>query len=68
MRSCLTVCADRLHLCPGDALPPSGHPEGICTSSDGIISRRLAAIDAEIARLTGLRELLSAAVAPPQRR
>ncbi|TDU02569.1 DNA-binding transcriptional MerR regulator [Streptomyces sp. 846.5] len=61
-------CADRLHLCPGDALPSSGRPEGICSSTDGIISRRLAAIDTEIARLTGLRELLSAAIAPPSRR
>jgi MerR family copper efflux transcriptional regulator len=57
-------CADRLHLLTGDTLPPSGRPEGLCSSTDGIISRRLAVLDAEIARLTGLREMLAAAIDP----
>ena len=61
-------CADRLYLLTGDTLPPSGRPGTLCTSTDGIISHRLAVLDAEIARLTRLRELLAAAIdpAPPR--
>lgn len=48
-------CADRLHLLE-DGLP------GRCSQRDGIAGRRLAAIDAEIARLTRLRTQLAARV------
>ncbi|MEV0390749.1 MerR family transcriptional regulator [Nonomuraea sp. NPDC050643] len=50
-------CADRLHLLDGDRLPPRGGPG--CTTSSGVVERRLAALDAEIARLSRLREQLS---------
>lgn len=50
-------CADRLHLLQGDTLPPRGGPG--CTMS-GVVERRLAAFDAEISRLSELREQLAA--------
>jgi hypothetical protein len=64
VKVCAYRCTDRLHLLQGDAVQPSGRPENIWASTDGIISHRVADLDAEIARLTGLRDLLSAAIAP----
>ncbi|MFI7031263.1 MerR family transcriptional regulator [Microbispora rosea] len=63
-------CADRLDLLEGDALPPYGSPG--CTgggsgSGSGVVQRRIAALDAEIARLTDLRDRLASAVAEPDR-
>ncbi|MEV4296195.1 MerR family transcriptional regulator [Microbispora rosea] len=61
-------CADRLDLLEGDALPPYGGPG--CTgggSGSGVVQRRIAALDAEIARLTDLRDRLASAVAEPDR-
>jgi MerR family transcriptional regulator, copper efflux regulator len=55
-------CADRLHLLEGDTLPPYGAP-GACARPTGVVDRRLAVLDTEIARLTGLRERLAARVA-----
>lgn len=51
-------CADRLHLLEDDALPEYDGP--LCGRSGGIVQRRLAALDTEIARLTRLREQLAA--------
>ncbi|MFE1959345.1 MerR family transcriptional regulator [Streptomyces sp. NPDC059479] len=49
----LRSCADRLHLI-------SENPRRRCSSAEpGIVSRRLAALDAEIGRLAGLRENLA---------
>ncbi|GGT68991.1 MerR family transcriptional regulator [Actinomadura citrea] len=50
-------CADRLDLLDGDALPPYGGPG--CAGSAGVARRRLAVLDAEIARLTVLRDALA---------
>ncbi|MCP9952085.1 MULTISPECIES: MerR family transcriptional regulator [Actinomadura] len=58
----LRACADRLHLLDGDALPPYDSPA--CAQS-GIARRRLAVLDAEIARLTGLRDRLAAQTGVP---
>lgn len=49
--------ADRLHLLDG-ALPRFG-AEG-CPGNSGVVRRRIAAFDAEIARLTSLRDQLAA--------
>jgi MerR family transcriptional regulator, copper efflux regulator len=51
-------CADRLDLLEGDTLPPYGGP-GACARPTGIARRRIAALDAEIARLTALRDQLA---------
>ncbi|GAA0981204.1 MerR family transcriptional regulator [Acrocarpospora macrocephala] len=51
-------CADRLELLDGDTLPPRGGPG--CTMSSGVVERRIAALDAEIARLSQVREQLAA--------
>jgi MerR family copper efflux transcriptional regulator len=51
-------CADRLHLLDGDTLPPRGGPG--CSTASGVVERRLATLDAEIARLSRLREQLAA--------
>ena len=60
-------CADRLDLLEGDTLPPYGSPG--CSGGSGVGSdvarRRIAAQDAEIARLTELRNRLASAVAEP---
>ncbi|XVQ06991.1 MerR family transcriptional regulator [Spirillospora sp. CA-255316] len=55
-------CAHRLDLLDGDDLPPYGSAG--CDQSTGTVQRRIAAIDAEIARLTRLRDSLAAAIAP----
>ena len=55
----LRDCADRLALLDGDALPSYAAPEGVCSRPSGIADRRLAALDSEIARLTGLRDRLA---------
>jgi MerR family transcriptional regulator, copper efflux regulator len=55
-------CADRLHLLEGDAVPSCGGPGGACSQASPVIQHRLAVLDAEIARLTGLRDQLAARV------
>ncbi|MCO6010217.1 MerR family transcriptional regulator [Actinoallomurus purpureus] len=57
----LRDCGDRLDLLEDDALPPYGGP-GACSRPSGVAERRLAALDAEITRLTRLRERLAARV------
>jgi DNA-binding transcriptional MerR regulator len=54
-------CADRLDLLDGDTLPPYQGP-GPCARPTGIAHRRIAALDAEIARLTALRDQLAARI------
>ena len=54
-------CADRLDLLEGDTLPPYGGP-GACACATGIVQRRIAALDDEIARLTALRDQLAARI------
>ncbi|GGZ93319.1 MerR family transcriptional regulator [Streptomyces subrutilus] len=54
----LRGCADRLHLLSGDPLPRCGAVEPGAAGS-GVVGRRLAALDAEIGRLAGLRENLA---------
>ncbi|WP_182898582.1 MerR family transcriptional regulator [Microbispora sp. H10830] len=63
-------CADRLDLLEGDTLPPYGSPgcSGGSGGGSGVVQRRIAALDAEIARLTDLRDRLASAVAEPPRR
>lgn len=51
-------CADRLDLLHDDKLPPYGGP-GACAKPTGIVARRIAALDAEIARLSALRDQLA---------
>ncbi|MFA1549663.1 MerR family transcriptional regulator [Actinomadura chokoriensis] len=58
-------CADRLHLLDGDELPPYDGPA--CAQSTGTARRRLAALDAEITRLTRLRNDLAARIGVPPR-
>jgi DNA-binding transcriptional MerR regulator len=53
--------AGRLDLLEGDQLPALGVPPA-CSGSTGIVQRRIAALDAEIARLTRLRDQLTARV------
>ncbi|WP_329261380.1 MerR family transcriptional regulator [Actinoallomurus sp. NBC_01490] len=60
-------CADRLDLFEGDTLPPYGDPAA-CDGTSGVVQRRIAALDEEIARLTRLRENLAARVAPVEAR
>lgn len=54
-------CADRLDLLEGDELPPYGGP-GACAKPTGIVVRRIATLDAEIAHLTALRDQLAARI------
>ncbi|SEM73134.1 MerR family transcriptional regulator [Nonomuraea pusilla] len=54
--------ADRLDLLDVDLRPPSGPG---CERGSGVAERRVAALDAEIARLTRLRDRLASLVAPP---
>jgi MerR family copper efflux transcriptional regulator len=60
-------CADRLDLLEEDTLPPYGGP-GPCAKPTGVVQRRLAVLDAEIERLTRLRENLAARIGAPSRR
>jgi DNA-binding transcriptional MerR regulator len=57
-------CADRLDLLEDDTLPPYGGP-GACSRPTGVVKRRLAVLDAEIDRLTRLRESLAARIEEP---
>ncbi|MEU8274196.1 MerR family transcriptional regulator [Microbispora bryophytorum] len=73
-------CADRLDLLESDTLPPYGSPGCSGGAGDesgggsgsgggrGIVQRRIAVLDAEIARLTDLRDRLASAVAEPPSR
>jgi MerR family transcriptional regulator, copper efflux regulator len=54
-------CADRLDLLEDDSLPPYAGP-GVCAESTGVVARRIAALNAEIGRLTTLRDRLTARV------
>lgn len=54
----LRGCADRLHLLTQDPPPRCGAVEP-GAPADGVVGRRLAALDAEIGRLTALRENLA---------
>jgi MerR family transcriptional regulator, copper efflux regulator len=58
----LRGCAGRLDLLEGDTLPPYGGP-GVCSTPTGIVQRRIAALDTEIARLSVLRDQLAARIA-----
>ncbi|MVZ99835.1 MerR family transcriptional regulator [Actinomadura sp. LD22] len=57
------MCADRLHLLEGDALP--GYGEAGCPRTTGVARRRLEALDAEIERLVRLRDDLAARLGVP---
>lgn len=54
----LAARADRLQLLEPGELPRYG--EGVCARTSGVVERRLAALDAEIDRLTRLRDDLAA--------
>jgi len=54
--------AGRLDLLDGDTLPPYGSAG--CDQSTGTVQGRIAALDAEIARLVVLRDSLKAAITP----
>jgi MerR family transcriptional regulator, copper efflux regulator len=60
----IRACSDRLDLLEDDTLPPYGEP-GACARPTGIAHRRLATLDAEIARLTALRNRLAARITSP---
>jgi len=53
----LRACADRLHLLEEGELPAYDGP--MCSPAQGIVARRLAALDSEITRLTRLRVTLA---------
>ncbi len=55
----LRSCADRLHLLTEDPPPRCGAADAPEGSGSGVVGRRLAALDAEIARLVRLREDLA---------
>ncbi|MFE6771916.1 MerR family transcriptional regulator [Streptomyces fimicarius] len=55
----LRSCADRLHLLTEDPPPRCGAADAPEGSGSGVVGRRLAALDAEIARLVRLREELA---------
>ncbi|GAA2118277.1 MerR family transcriptional regulator [Actinomadura napierensis] len=57
--------ADRLQLLEGDTLPDYAGPD--CARASGVALRRLQALDAEISRLTRLREDLAARLGAPPR-
>jgi MerR family copper efflux transcriptional regulator len=63
----LRGCADRLALLDGDTLPAYAAPGGACSRPSGIAERRLATLNAEIARLTDLRNRLAAQLTGPAR-
>lgn len=50
----VAACADRLHLLEDETLPRYG--EGACARTSGVVERRIAVLNAEIARLTALRD------------
>jgi MerR family copper efflux transcriptional regulator len=54
----VAASADRLHLLSADEQPRPG--TGFCTRTSEVIDRRLAQLDAEIQRLTRLRDELAA--------
>ncbi|MEL7978027.1 MerR family transcriptional regulator [Isoptericola sp. F-RaC21] len=58
------ACVGRLHLLDGDRLPEEVS-DGACRQGSAVVLRRLAALDAEIARLTATRDRLAARVRPP---
>ncbi|MEV7914823.1 MerR family transcriptional regulator [Streptomyces griseus] len=55
----LRSCADRLHLLTEDPPPRCGAADAPEGTGSGVVGRRLAALDAEIARLVRLREELA---------
>lgn len=55
----LRSCADRLHLLTQDPPPRCGAADAPEGSGSGVVGRRLAILDAEIDRLTRLREDLA---------
>jgi MerR family copper efflux transcriptional regulator len=63
----LRGCADRLALLDGDTLPAYAAPGSACSRPSGIAERRLATLNAEIARLTDLRNRLAAQLTGPAR-
>lgn len=59
----VAACADRLDALDGDTLPPYGAPG--CRNGSGVVQRRIAALDAEIRRLTRIRDRLAASITEP---
>ncbi|MFE5595779.1 MerR family transcriptional regulator [Streptomyces sp. NPDC056549] len=57
------ACVDRLPLLDVEAIRSRRVPEGVCLRASPVVSRRLAALDAEIARLTRRRDELAARTA-----
>ncbi|MGW4700464.1 MerR family transcriptional regulator [Streptomyces sp. NPDC004285] len=57
------ACVDRLPFLDVDAIRSGRVPEGTCVRASPVVSRRLAAHDAEIARLTRRRDELAARTA-----
>ncbi|MFC9592594.1 MerR family transcriptional regulator [Streptomyces sp. NPDC056944] len=53
------ACVDRLPLLDVEAIRSRRVPEGVCVRASPVVSRRLAALDAEIARLTRRRDELA---------
>ncbi len=52
------ACADRQDLLDNSTLPQYGH--GACARTTGVVERRIAALDAEVRRLTRMRDQLAA--------
>lgn len=62
----VAAAADGLDLLVDDQLPEPG--VGVCAMTSGIVERRIAALNAEIERLTRLRDQLVARTQPPESR
>lgn len=59
------ACVDRLSLLDAEAISARQVPEGVCVRASPVVARRIAALDAQIARLTRQRDELAARSAPP---
>ncbi len=57
------ACADRLDSLRQDQLPPYGGA-GACVRPPDVVTDRIAAMDAEIARLSALRDQLASTIRP----
>ncbi|MFB7592158.1 MerR family transcriptional regulator [Streptomyces sp. NPDC056169] len=58
------ACVDRLPLLDAATIRARQVPEGVCFRASPVVSHRIAALDAEIARLTRQRDELAARSAP----
>jgi MerR family transcriptional regulator, copper efflux regulator len=60
------ICASRLDDIDSDTLPPYG--QGACSDPSGVVERRIERLNAEIIRLTMLRDVLAGSIQPAESR